>query len=77
MAAKKNWYVCKFSLTFRDTYGPDAFATHEKAMNSTRNELVEVLKQRASSIVNSYAKITCRKATMAEIKRHERFYGKE
>ena len=76
MTTKKNWYVCKLSITFRDTYGPDAFATREKAIDSTRKELVDVLKEHTSSIVNSYAKITCRKATKAEIKRHEEFYGK-
>ena len=74
MVTKKNWYVCKFRLTFSDTYGPDPFATREKAINGTRKELASLLREKPSSIAN-YAKITCRKATKKEIERHKKFYG--
>ena len=76
MTTKENWYVCKFKLTYGDDCDPVACANIEKAKAMTKKELAERLRDASSLIVTTHAKITCRRATPAEIKRHVEFYGK-
>ena len=70
MVAKKNWYVCKVKLSFSDKYPPRQYADIEKARVGTKKELSATIRDGYSAFAK-IAKITCRKATNAEIKRHK------